>query len=234
MLRDTPSGLLAARGAALASFTIDHARVDHTDAIREVWEEDVYHLDTLDLAGSVVVDIGAHIGAFTIRAAVMGARVLAFEPWPEAYDHLVVNLDRNGVRDAVNPLRFAAGPGDGPAELTLGRSGTSGMGIEDPAAGELVTVPVMRPSIIADHAAKGLGLDTEEIAVLKVDIEGGEHALFRCREMLTVLIPRCRRVMLETHPGPSLGAIVEALLPTHHVNAFGRPEAGGMIYADRY
>lgn len=234
MLRDVPAGLLACRGSALASFAIDHARVDHTDAIREVWEEDVYRLDNLDLAGTVVVDIGAHIGSFTVRAAVMGARVLALEPWPEAYDKLIENLDRNGVRDSVSPIRFAAAPADGPAEVTIGRSGTSGMGTEEVGALEAITVPAMRASIIADHAAKGLGLDTEEIAVLKVDIEGGEHGLMVCREMVSRLIPRCQRIVLETHPGPALGAIVETLLATHHVNAFGRPAAGGMIYADRY
>lgn len=233
MIRSTPAGLLAASDDAVATFLADSSRPDHLDAVREVWSEDVYHLNGRDLRGRAVIDIGAHIGAFTVRAAAKGARVLALEPFREAYDRLIVNLDRNGLTPSVAPLRAAAGPSDGPGSVFIGRMGDTGMGFDDPFSDGAEVAEVLAPREIGLRVA-GLGLeDAEDIAFLKVDIEGGEHGLFGCPQ-IGELLSRCEYVAIETHPGPALGRIVEALLPTHSVSAFGRPAAGGMIYATRY
>jgi len=49
----------------------------------------------LDVSGKVVVDIGAHIGAFSVLVAAEGARrVLAYEPGAENFRLLTINASR--------------------------------------------------------------------------------------------------------------------------------------------
>lgn len=235
MLRDCPFGLLVARGPSIASFSIDPGRADHRDALWEVWEEDVYRVDALgDLAGRVVIDIGAHIGSFAILCASRGARVLAIEPFPEAYELLLSNLSGNALASVVLPVPVAVVEASGPAHVPMVRYSDSGMGVIAPRV-DAVDVPTLSPSGLAGMIRQ-LGPEFDDdtpVALLKVDIEGAEHRLFGCPQMAD-LLSRCERVAIETHPGPALGPMIETLLATHHVDAFGRPAAGGMVYAHRY
>lgn len=232
MLRNCPAGLLVARGVSIASFATNSERVDHRDAVWEVWEEDVYHVDGItELTDRPVVDIGAHIGSFSILCASRGARVLALEPFTEAYEMLRKNVERNALESVILTCQSAAAPAGIP-EVSIERYEDTGMGITTPGG----RIPALRPLEIAERVEM-LAPQFHEgtpIALLKVDIEGFEHSLFACPEMREVLVPRCERIAIETHPGPALGGLIEMLLATHHVEAFGRPEAGGMIYAHRY
>jgi len=46
-----------------------------------------------------VVDVGAHIGRFSLAAARAGASVVAVEPNPETFSVLAVNVGLNGFRN---------------------------------------------------------------------------------------------------------------------------------------
>ncbi|MBI3589602.1 MAG: FkbM family methyltransferase [Candidatus Liptonbacteria bacterium] len=58
---------------------------------------------------AVVVDIGAHIGVFSILAAqrIRGAKVFSFEPLPENFSLLKANIDLNALSDRVFPFQLA-------------------------------------------------------------------------------------------------------------------------------
>jgi len=63
-------------------------------AIREVWGACVYDRVMRPSERDIVVDAGAHIGAFTVRASQMVGelgKVYAFEPAPENFSYLVLN-----------------------------------------------------------------------------------------------------------------------------------------------
>ena len=69
----------------------------------------------IDVAGKTVVDVGAHIGAFSVFAALRGARrVLAYEPAEENFRLLVIN---SAGYPAIEPHRAAVWRSDrvGPA-----------------------------------------------------------------------------------------------------------------------
>ncbi len=62
---------------------------------------------------SVVVDIGANIGIFSLLASLSGAkRVYAFEPSQEAFQILCENIRLNRLTDTIIPINRAVGAND--------------------------------------------------------------------------------------------------------------------------
>jgi len=61
----------------------------------------------------VAVDIGAHIGAFSLLAARAGAEIYAFEPEKGNYDVLCHNVEVNGYKDKIHCVELGVGnPGE--------------------------------------------------------------------------------------------------------------------------
>lgn len=59
---------------------------------------------------SIVIDVGANIGIFTLYAILNGAsHVEAFEPCSEAYNILKLNIEKNGFKNQVNLNKLAVG-----------------------------------------------------------------------------------------------------------------------------
>jgi FkbM family methyltransferase len=115
--------------------------------------------------GSVVFDLGAHTGYYTLLSAALTGRrgrVVAFEPSPRNLRVLRRHLHLNGLRN-VEVVEAAAAAAEGTAEFALGTgSGTGRL------AGE-GTLRVATTTV--DLAAERLGLRP---SVLKIDVEGAE------------------------------------------------------------
>ena len=123
--------------AGVGRFFID----DPSDMIKQVivagyaWERHQAELFEEHVEpGSVVVEVGAHIGSHTVSIArLVGpwGRVYAFEPQRKIYRELYHNLALNGLTNVV-PLRYAIGAGEtriiemNPA--TQGNEGGTGVG----------------------------------------------------------------------------------------------------------
>lgn len=58
-------------------------------------------------ADDVVIDVGAHVGKYTVSFARKAAQVIAMEPSRETYQVLVRNIIANGLKNVV-PLNLAA------------------------------------------------------------------------------------------------------------------------------
>ena len=114
-------------------------------------------------------DVGANIGAFTVIAAgVAGAKVTAFEPVPETFHQLELNIRLNGLGDRVQTLNAALGQKEGTIQFTAGL-GTENYAITGKPAADAVTVKVMTlDQVLAEKAP----------ALLKVDVEGFETEVF--------------------------------------------------------
>lgn len=223
------------RGEQLALFRMDRdeaRRAVGLDVLREIWVEDVYHLDGLDLADRVVVDVGAHIGAFSIRAALMGAQVLAFEPEAHSRQHLHANAKLNNVfhtqvlgssdTGSVTPVTAAVGDS---SVMHLGQMDDTGMLSIDAPGSEPYDAVSLR------HAVELFTI--EDAAILKIDVEGAEHLVI---EGAIGVLHLFERIEIETHamPDERLGPMLAHLLHTHSISAFGHPDRGGMLSARRY
>lgn len=150
-----------------------YMRPASTDAYvaREVWGEQSYSRQSVDAAfgGGIVIDIGAHIGAFAIHAVVHrgASRVLCFEPHPLNYDLLQTNVLTNQCRNIETfPLAVAAHRGT--RSLYITDSNTGGHSLVR-TSGERMEVDVVPLTDIFRLQR----LRTCDL--LKVDAEGAEY-----------------------------------------------------------
>ena len=95
-----------------------HVRPDTLDefVVNEVYAS-YKHLELCD--HDVVVDAGANIGAFAVMAASKGAKVLSFEPEPENFELMLMNIELNGYQDMVQPTMGALHTSAGPLTLSV-------------------------------------------------------------------------------------------------------------------
>ncbi len=148
------------------------------------------------------VDVGANIGSYTILAAgAVGARVIAFEPIPEAFAHLERNISMNGLgakvracrmglSDAASTLRFTSGLDTVNHVLAEGEDGPS------------LDVPVAR---LDDVLVGGPPV------LIKIDVEGHERAVLLGAGK-TLAAPELLAVILETNgSGARYGVSDDAL-----------------------
>jgi FkbM family methyltransferase len=70
--------------------------------------------ELLNVVGRVVVDVGAYIGDSAIYFALKGAkRVIAVEPYPNAYAEMLENIRLNNLENIITPINagLASKPG---------------------------------------------------------------------------------------------------------------------------
>jgi FkbM family methyltransferase len=151
-------------------------------AISGVWEPNLTAPFVRLLSpGDVCVDIGAHIGYYTLLASRLVGRdghVYAFEPSPVNYRSLSANLARNGVAN-VTALQAAVGATSTRADLYEGPGTNTGGATLSPVLGgrrgnqPIVDVEV-RP--VADSIPEA---EWPRIRVVKIDVEGYEVEVLR-------------------------------------------------------
>jgi FkbM family methyltransferase len=139
--------------------------------------------------GEVFVDVGANVGAYSLRALSRGMTVYSFEPNPENVKILKRNAEINHL--AVNALEFALGEKEGTVKMS--QNGATSRIVEE---GIEVSVRTLD------------SFNIPKVDLLKVDVEGFELEVFRgAKETLA----RCRPViMIEMHHW--IGAEAEAEL----------------------
>ena len=203
--------------------------------VKETCLDRVYEEGALALgAGSVVVDIGAGLGDFTIRAAraFPGCRVFAFEPFAESFRLLEQNLALNGV-SGVQALPVAIGARSGP--MTLGTATGVAVQHSTAAAGvrEDPTAAIRVDGLSLDDAFRKL--DISRCDLLKVDCEGGEYDIFFHAAPAT--LKKIHRIAMEYHDGVTEHSHAELVdfLSRHGFTVRIRPNPVhaniGMLYA---
>jgi FkbM family methyltransferase len=168
--------------------------------VRGAYEaEEIQFVRRLLEPGDVAIDVGAHIGFFTMQMAdAVGAagRVFAFEPFDANADLLERSVAENRFADRVTFARAAVGASIGSATLTfpletlnsggayLLRDGTA------PLAGNLqTTVPLVSLDSLAP---------ARPVRFIKMDVEGAEPQVVRGAERL--LREDRPTILSELHP----------------------------------
>jgi FkbM family methyltransferase len=202
---------------------------DDVNVLNEIWVQDVYHMRGTDLTDGIVIDLGAHVGVFSLLALQLGARLVhAVEPNDENASLLTQN-----TFSADRRIRIWHAAASNALDVRLHGSGATGHTTnEEPGAGQGRALPIVSLATL-------LGLAIDPIRLLKCDIEGAEYDLI-CGTIPEQLIG-IDQIVMEWH-GPSetpwverprIGELVEHLQHTHSCSIIGRPEAGGYLYAHR-
>ena len=124
------------------------------------------------LPGTAAIDVGANIGNHTVfLAAIIGARVHAFEPCPENHALLTHNVTANRLHNTVAVHHCALGDADGSGTIELRMPDNYGTTCVRSGEGD---VPVRRLDDIV----------SEPIGLLKIDVEGSEAAVLRGAQKL--------------------------------------------------
>jgi FkbM family methyltransferase len=206
--------------------------------VKETCLDRIYEESPLLLGkDSVMVDIGAGLGDFTVHIACTypGCRVYAYEPFAESFRLLEQNLALNDMTGGVQAFPLAIGARSGPMRLQTAtgvavRHSTAASG---EASGSPATIRVDGLSL--DDAFRRLGFS--RCGLLKVDCEGGEYDIFFHASPGT--LKKIGRIAMEYHDGMtehSHGELV-AFLTRHGFSVRTRPNPVhgniGMLFADR-
>jgi len=166
---------------------------EDTSIIREVFERKVYEAYVRPHPNDVVIDVGAHLGSFTIRAAKMvrpKGLVVALEPYPENYELLKTNVRLLHTPSNIISVRTALGDREGFADLFLngGYMGHSSIITRK-------TKSIKVPITTLDRLVTELGI--EHVDFVKIDVEGAEYDVLKGAE--NTLKSNDIRLSMETH-----------------------------------
>lgn len=170
-----------------------HARVPSRDlfvAIKDILVFEEYELySRFKLrnlpANATVIDAGAYVGLFSLKASPFAKRVVSVEPSRRNYSTLLQNIEANSVTN-IEPRQVALS------------SGKSMMGFRELGNGSsLVTTREMASYDVATVGLRELVEATSTVELLKLDVEGAEYDILLNSDLST--LARVRRLVAELH-----------------------------------
>ena len=123
--------------------------------------------------GDVFIDVGAHIGKYTVIAAKLvgnNGSVIAIEPHPYNFKTLLYNIRLNKLNNVI-PLNIAAWDSETMADLYIGKS--SGGHSFKTLSGSKIRVYARPLDNVIDE------LKLSKVDLIKVDVEGAEAEVLR-------------------------------------------------------
>lgn len=185
------------------------------EAVAGTWERGtVLVFRNLLSPGMTMVDLGAHVGYFSLLAAQCvgsSGRVYAFEPQPEVYDLLIKNIEANGCGAIIRPVRTAVCNTIGSAALFQGGEDSGGASLYRTPGASLDKLVVETTTLDDFFAAEGW----PPVHLVKMDIEGAERAALEGMRELAARHPNLKLIM-EFGPGnqAAAGVIPQELFDT--------------------
>lgn len=214
-------------------------RAGSPDAVTlsEIYEQDVYRARGHIQPESLVVDLGANVGIFSIWAARQGASVIALEPVPQNVEQFTRNVQAHNMGARISLRPRAVGATTGWARTMprdLGPENSVEAWVEPCEEGDDGAVRV----VSLDSLFAGI---TGNVAVLKLDVEGSEYEVIEGASLET--LRRVQFIAIEFHGGPmrhrpvesdAFGAMVTKLCEVFSLEIIGLPSNGGYIYGRRH
>jgi|SRR3989344_2536866 len=196
--------------------------------LSENWQLDIYHLRQLHRP-KTIIDIGAYVGDFSIMAAKLfpGSNIYAFEPAPDSYHCLLVNILANSVTN-INPFSIAVTDKNGQQQLFDPGPGGQRSLNPTPKSSKPFKVQTQTLSWIFNS------LKISTCDLLKMDSEGAEYEILFSTP--PDIFKKIKRIALEFHDRPfgDHNGLIELLSRLgYHTLIQYHPVEGdiGMLYA---
>lgn len=189
-------------------------RIPDLIVVSDVYMIDVYgNLEPSE--GSLIFDIGANIGLFSIKMATRKrtATVIAVEPDPENFQMLKKNLELNGIKSVI-PLNMALSDRGGKLEFFVSAT--------NKAASSIYRHDEHMSGVEVEANTFDCLLGKLEIAQLnremfvKMDVEGAELRILNGAKSLAAAADV--KVVMETHPDLVSQKMVERRLRDYNFN----------------
>jgi len=167
----------------------------HDDVVfQEIWGGYPFYIPTQEYEvqkGFNVIDIGGHIGTYTVYALMKGANVETFEPMKESYEVLLENLKLNNLDSVVH--NFGLWGKDCKKKMITSNyeTGSNSLLSNIFTDGGTTIVTLKEPNRYFDKY--------ELIDILKVDCEGAEYEIFKT--LTKENLNKVNRIVMETHLG---------------------------------
>ena len=164
----------------------------------EICHEKVYEKDArfIPKEGDTVIDIGGHIGIFTIisaRRCGEKGKLFTYEPNPETFKRLKKNIEANKLSQ-VKLNNMAVSEKDGQLNMKIGESSQGSTIMENGTLSDYSeTVSVQTCTL--DNIVSGNNIF--KIDILKIDAEGAE--LLILKGGMKQALPITQKIMIETH-----------------------------------
>jgi FkbM family methyltransferase len=134
----------------------------------------IEQLQALVPKGSVVIDVGANVGFFSVRFAEWvgpGGKVIAIEPEEQNYNSLVAALERANLLGRVEALKAVAASEPGMAHLELNPLHPADHKLSRDGAGQPVTAVTLDALVLDKGPSRP--------ALVKIDVQGAEMLVLR-------------------------------------------------------
>ncbi|MBV6521228.1 MAG: hypothetical protein MNPFHGCM_01361 [Gemmatimonadaceae bacterium] len=195
---DIAINLASPFGPRTVTLSLDPAQMSQAGMLGDFSRGQLYESETSNFLGNVLrpgdtfIDIGAHVGYFSLLAsALVGeqGRVYAFEPERDNFDHLVEHIALNSAYNVI-PLHMAVGAAPAVADFFVNADNDGGHALWEvgrhPFNERSRHSPRTRkvPMTSLDHLFAGQDLGS--LKAIKIDAEGAEMAiLVGARKLLT-------------------------------------------------
>lgn len=176
---------------------LDPAHMSQRFMLNDLTAGRLYEGETSNFIGSILqpgdtfVDIGAHVGYFSMLASQLvgpSGAVFAFEPEPRNFAHLLEHIEVNGATN-VRPLHMAVGATPSVADFFVNADNDGGHALWEvgrhPFNARSRETPATRKVFVTSLDSIFHGRDMRTLKAIKIDAEGAEFAiLVGARELL--------------------------------------------------
>jgi FkbM family methyltransferase len=202
------------------------------EAILELWYKNEYFPKGFyqAQAGDNIVDLGANIGLFSMQVARMNpdCKIAAFEPMPENYSCLTQNINAFNFQ---NIQTYQLAVSDRQEKLYMMES--PGRSLDCQFVKHHQGMGLLEAELSVDCIAIESIFDligSQKISLLKMDIEGGEEAIFK--SISSKVLTRINSLVIEYHSQDILRLVTDKLLTTHDLKTFDSyPANCGLLFA---
>jgi FkbM family methyltransferase len=197
MRQELSISLTTSSGPRQLRLLLDPEHMSQRFMLNDLTAGRLYEGETSNFIGSILqpgdtfVDIGAHVGYFSMLAAQLvgpSGAVFSFEPEPRNFSHLLEHIEANGVTN-VRPMHMAVGASPSVADFFVNADNDGGHALWEvgrhPFNERSRETPVTRKVFVTSLDTIFQGRDMRTLKAIKIDAEGAEFAiLVGARELL--------------------------------------------------